>query len=186
MKNRNIIIISLLVVGVALFGYVQGVLIPQMAQKEQQYESDQQDPLTHHIESVWEYKHKYMGNASNLMNLFYALPLSDLDRTYQLFPDQLTAEINYKVSADSVEKDRLESALLYNATVAFSLIENLEAIHFNFEEVSYRTTRTGIEAWYGVNLTGLAESDEWDQLVQINLADREYVEKGMTAAFSTE
>lgn len=93
-----------------------------------------------------------MGNASNLANLFSSLPLSNTDRSYQLYPDTLTAEVNYKETVMNIGEEKVNKAFIYNATAAVALIDNLDAIHFDFAGESYKVIRSDVEEWYGVEL----------------------------------
>lgn len=176
MKARNKFILGLIVVGIALFGIVQGIIIPRIAQNEQQYAAAQQDPLTHDFENTLKYKNQYMGNAGNVTNLFRSLPLNNVDRSFQLYPDTYTVEINYKESIGDIGEDQVGRALIYNATAAFALIDNLEAIHFHFiNGASAKVLRSDVERWYGVKAAALAEQGNWRNRVQSKLDDEEYV-----------
>ncbi|OBR66620.1 hypothetical protein A7K91_07130 [Paenibacillus oryzae] len=175
MKARNKIIVVLLIFGVALFGVIQGVVLPQMEQKKKQYEAEQQNPLTHDINNVLSFKNNYMGNSSNFINLFYSLPLNHVDMSFQLYPDELAVDVNYKETVGSLGENEVAQALIYNATAAFALIENLEVINFNFTGMSYHVSRTDVETWYGVKLPSLLDQDVWKKSVQSKLYDSEYV-----------
>jgi hypothetical protein len=177
MKTRNRIIIILMVIGITFFGIVQGIVIPRNAHNKQQYISEQKDPLTHDFNSVIKYKNKYMGNASNLGNLFHTLPLNDIGMSFELFPNSLTLELNYKENVLNIGESRVNKALIYNSTAAFALIDNLEAINFNFTGASYKVSRSETEKLYGVKLSTLTEKDVWKKEVQSKLSDNEYVQK---------
>ncbi|GGH18359.1 DUF4825 domain-containing protein [Paenibacillus segetis] len=175
MKTRNTIIIILLMLGIGLFTVVQGWIIPQQEQDKQRYIMEQQSPLTHDIGSVLKFKSKYMGDFSNFDNLISSLPLNRVDRSYQLYPEQLTAQINYEETVLGIGQERVELGLIYNATAAFALIDNLEGINFNFMDVDYQVKRQDVENWYGTTLSALLVEDTWGAKVQEKLADDEYV-----------
>ncbi|MBE5397251.1 hypothetical protein HT747_19120 [Brevibacillus borstelensis] len=98
MKSKNIWIVMLFLVGAISLTMVEGYLKPEAEAKEEQYRMEQRNPLTHDFENVLPYKHKYMGDAGNLGNLNYHLPLSDIPKTFQLFPEA------YALSRAAVEK----------------------------------------------------------------------------------
>ena len=173
--NRNKLIIGLIVAGIVLLGVVQGIIMPQMEQNRQQYLAEQQDPLTHDFGAVLQFKHPYMGNASNLANLFNRLPLNGIEKTFQLFPEILTAEVNYKETVWGIGEVKVDRAMIYNATAAFALIDNLEELNINFTGSSYKVLRSDTQQWYGVELATLAEEDVWAGTLQDKLADEEYV-----------
>ena len=175
MKARNTIIIILLVFGIGLFTVVQGWIIPQKEQNEQRYIAEQQDPHTHDIGNIYKFKNKYMGDFSNFSNLIDSLPLNNIERTYQLYPDELTAQINYQNTFTSIIEKQAQQALIYNATAAFALIDNLEGINFNFMDVDYQVKRQDVENWYGTTWSTLLVEETWRTKVQEKLADDEYV-----------
>lgn len=76
MAARNKVIVALAMVGVLLLVYIQGVLIPNKLERERRYELEQQSPLTHDVSTILPYKSQYMGDASNLTNLYAHLPLN--------------------------------------------------------------------------------------------------------------
>lgn len=179
MKTRNWVIICLMIVGVVVFGIVQGSVIPHITQEKQQYISEQKDPLTHDIGGILKYKSRYMGNASNIANLFYSLPLSNLEMSFQLRPEILKLEVNYKgdIPFRTISEDKVKQSFIYNATAAFSLIDNLEAIQFKIDGTSYNVVRSHVEQWYGVKLATLTEADTWASLVQSKLNDSKYLQE---------
>lgn len=175
MKTRNMIIMVLLVLGIGLFAVVQGWIIPQKEQNEQRYITEQQDPRTHDIGNVLKFKSKYMGDFSNFDHLISSLPLNHIERTYQLYSDQLTAQINYKDTVSGIGRTKVERGLIYNATAAFALIDNLNTINFDFMDLDYQVTRQDVESWYGVTVSTLLDEDTWRTKVQEQLDDEEYV-----------
>ncbi|MHA0856424.1 DUF4825 domain-containing protein [Paenibacillus sp. CMAA1364] len=183
MKNRNFIIVGLLLLGIIISVLVYGVINPRLAKNEEQYAQDQQDPLTHDVTSILKYRNKYMGNATNNIHLMGSLPLANIDRTFQQFPDTFTFEVHFKENILAIDKGHLEKSLIYNASAAFSLIDNLDEIHFIFMEDSYSVTRSAVAQWYNVDLSTLTDEHTWKQLVQSKLSDESYVADAMRTVF---
>lgn len=178
MKIRNNIIIATAAIGILLTILVQGYVIPANNQKKLQYAINQQNPETHDLKSIIKYKNKYMGNMSNLSNLFYNLPLGNGGITFQLFPDRLAADINYKESENSINREdnyRSLRTVIYNSTAAFALIDNLQEIHMSFAGSSYIITRKDLEKWYGTKVQGLLDENVWKSAVQSRLKDDSYI-----------
>lgn len=166
MKTRHFIIIILAVIGLIGYGVMQGIILPQQELKQQRYEAAQRDPATHDVASILPYKSKYMGDASNIGNLFQHLPLAEVQATFELQSDVLLAQINYKVESTSLDPVFLEKSLFYNSVAAFALIDNLETLVYHFEDVDYRTERVDVEQMYGDNLSELLTSVLWKEKVQ--------------------
>lgn len=185
MKNRNRVIVGLLLAGMLLFALIQFVWIPRSNAEREKYIAAQQDPITHDLSRILPYQNKYMGNASNDANLFANLPLSDVGMDYQLFSDRLELAVNYKGAVGSVGEERVKRSLLYNSTAAFALIGNLKAIDYNFSGASYRVERADVEALYS-DFSHILDPENWKNSVQKNLSDRSYVEHAFSKAVQTQ
>ena len=116
-----------------------------------------------------------MGDFSNLANLFRTLPLNNIERYYELLPDKLIVQVNYKESIENISEEEVIKALLYNSTASFALIDNLEGINYSLEGTTYRILRSDVEKWYGHGLPELLKKDGWKSKVQNMLLDNEYV-----------
>lgn len=186
MKRRNILIIVLLLCGLGALALVEGYIKPHLRTEKERYLAEQQEPLTHDFDRLLEFKRPYMGDASNLANLNAALPLSDIQRTFELFPESLTAEINYQCFPATVEGELFRRALVYNATANFVLIANLETLVLNFGGESLTISRPAVERWYGVELVSLQQEEKWAEQVQRPLASQGYVDAFIEESFVVE
>lgn len=186
MKTRNKIIIFLLIIGIVSFAFVNGVIIPKINANKQQYIAEQQNPSAHDLESILKFKNKYMGDAPNMINLFHSLPLSNVGTTFQMFPDQLTTDVNYQETVANIGTLEVKKALIYNATAAFALISNLESLNFKFSDSSsYKVNRDEVEKWYGEKTASLLSDKTWKEKVQTKLDDNQYVETCFKALFTS-
>jgi hypothetical protein len=185
MKNRNRIIICLLVIGIALFATMQFIIIPHNNAKRNKYLAAQQEPATHDLSSIIKYKNKYMGNASNDGNLFYHLPLSNIEMNFELFPDNFELEVNYKDTVLNIGEEKVKSSLIYNSTAAFALIDNLKVIDYNFSGASYQVKKVDIESLYS-NFSNILEKENWSNYVQSKMNDHQYVEDTFLRVIKTK
>lgn len=176
MKKINLIIIILILAGMIGTTYVEAYVKPQMNKDKEQYAENQQDPEKHDFKAIIKYSNKYMGNASNIINLNYNLPLGNIQKTFQLVPDKLTVEINYEKDSSKIDQKTLSEALIYNSTANFVLIDNLQVIKFNFKEASYTISRDSVENWYDVKLSNLKNEAAWEKNVQNKLNNESYVD----------
>ncbi len=175
MKKRNILIVALLLLGLGALALVEGYIKPEMRRKEGLYLAAQGEPLTHDFGRLLEFRSSYMGDISNLANLNANLPLGEFPRTFELYPEDFTAEINYQGSPAALEAGLFNRALVYNATANFTLIGNLETLILNFEGIAYTISRSAVENWYGVDLASLQDGEKWAEKVQRPLSDGAYV-----------
>ncbi|UWG95829.1 DUF4825 domain-containing protein [Dehalobacter sp. DCM] len=176
MKVRNRVIVILLAIAVILFGVVQFGIIPHNEAEKEKYNLEQLDPRTHDFSNIVKYKSDYMGDSSNIINLFYNLPLSDLGLRFELFPDTLTLEVDYQSEGKSKGEEIIRSALLYNAMAAFTLIGNLEQINFVFLDESYQAKRSEFRKEFG-SFADVINPDQWNQGVQDKLKDKVYTQQ---------
>lgn len=173
MRRLTRTLLALLTVAIALFLYMELSYIPEQEAQRERYAAEQLDPLTHHVEAVLPYRHKYMGNASNLFQLFGHLPLQDLRHTFQLYPEELTAELIYEAPATEVEQVAMQRSLIYTSVAAFALIDNLEQIRYRFPDHVYTVDRPTAEDRYGP-LEPLLDPERWHSEVQAPLRDEAY------------
>ncbi|GAB6926737.1 hypothetical protein JCM10914A_07200 [Paenibacillus sp. JCM 10914] len=181
MKKRNGLIILLLILGIVGMIYVEGYLKPKAHEETLQYELEQNDPATHDIRRSLKYANQYMGNAGNLSNLNISLPWHDLRRTFQLYPDELTAEIRYQAVAYEQDRQKLKQFLAYNSTANFVMIDNLELLVLEFEDLSFTIQRKDVAAWFidqsGHNLIDLQHPETWHSEVQTRVQQEEYAQQ---------
>jgi hypothetical protein len=94
-------------------------------------------------------------------------------------------EVNYKDTVANIGEEKVKSALLYNSTAAFALIDNLKGIDYNFSGTSYQVNRAGIESLYP-DFKNILEKDTWSSLVQNKLNDNHYVEDAFQRVMKTK
>lgn len=128
MKAKNLWLVCLCMIGLMGLVVVKGVINPKLAADQRRYEAEQNSPLTHDFTAVTKYQNAYMGNFSNLSHLNQNLPLHEQLDGYQLFPETLTAQINYSLNTNEMDAVQLDRILVYNALANFVLIDNLEQI----------------------------------------------------------
>jgi len=172
MKTRNEIIIALALIGVVLFS-VMLMFRNQQSAKEESYNQAQQEVTTHDLQSILPYKNRYMGNASNNINLFYNLPLSDFNKDFSQNPNTFTLEINFKGKSTDIEDTRMKKEIIYSSVSAFALIGNLQTLKYNYMDKTYLVKRSNIENQYG-NLQNMLNESSWHTM-QEKLKDNNYI-----------
>jgi hypothetical protein len=196
MKNRNKLILGLLFIGVISFS-IMLFIISQNNTKKKQYINAQFQAETSDVNYILPYKNKYMGNSSNVSNLFYHLPLSGSRMKFELFPDTFTVKINFEDTVRVVGKTNLKDtphamegivevvdkfyktnvykSLIYNSTAAFALIDNLEALIYHFSDITYRVNRSDVVALYS-DFDNILNETNWKEYVQTPLKNDKYIE----------
>jgi len=149
-----------LVVGIALVLLLGVVYVLTNNQKQvDQEDLEQLTVESHNFKKVLAYENDYMGNNSNITNLFNNLPLSDRRGIVELNSDTYTFIVHYNTSGD-------EKSVIYNATAAFVLIKNLDVIDMRFSDQSYVITRKNVEEWFEDDLNSLIDPAVFKEKVQ--------------------
>lgn len=182
MNGRNKAILLLLVIGGFLYAVIQGIVIPANEEKAVQYVREQQEPWSHDLKSVLPYKHQYMGNAGNLINLFVHLPLNQLEHTFELESDRFTVHLHYKESAAEIGMKELKGKLLYNSLAAFALIDNLQVVQYHFTDTILTARRADVERVFPGPLAELLKEEGWQE-VQKKWTDEEFLQKSVETVF---
>lgn len=204
MKTREKLIMALLTCGIIIFCYINFIVIPKTNIAGIKYGLEQMDAATHDLNYILKYKHKYMGNASNLINLYRHLPLNIDKTTFQLFSDDLTLQVQYKdkvevIGAQSLTdrenipegtpkqkqaaiQNEVHKSLLYNSTAAFALIDNLEYVEYKFLDVTYQVSRADTEKLYN-DFNKLLMQPAWKEQVQQPLSNSTYVSETFQSLF---
>lgn len=194
MKKEKTIFL-LLAIFVVCFAATIIFVVPRLMKSTDQHSVEQMNPLTHKIESVLEYKNAYMGNASNLFNLYYNLPLATSKKTFELISQELTLNINFADSIIDVGKQNMsgrsysadgtadalntlyqyevKKSMIYDSTTAFALIENLQKIKYNFKDGSFEINRSDINNFWKNDLKNYLDNDNWTKLIESKLASEE-------------
>ena len=177
MTKKSKIIIGLLSVAAVLFCLIQFWIIPANQAKREAYAQNQTDALTHDITSIEDYKSPYIGNASNVGNLFWNLPLNNVDMKFEIDSETCTLTVNYLDTVWNIGEDKVQRDLIYNTVAAMAAIDNLSGITYNFSGDSYSFERTQIEDVFGTPLSNLLEQEKWRNDVQDKLKDTDFVEQ---------
>ncbi|MEK3773872.1 DUF4825 domain-containing protein [Paenibacillus sp. FSL K6-4396] len=171
MRGKNIWIIALVVLGVVGLVYVEGVVNPGIEAKQDRYEAEQQNPLTHDFAALAKYRSPYMGDNSNLSHLNQALPLRERLNGYQLYPETFTAQVNYSLNTHEMDAEELERILVYNAVANFVMIDNLEQVVYQLENTSHTLRSEAAQQWTGTELKELQNPELWNSIVRDKLVE---------------
>ncbi len=166
-------IVGLFITGLLLFGWVELYYIPKSEAKFEREQAEQLAPETHDFGKVLSYEHKFMGNAGNNINLMNNLPLADIPRTFAQDPETFRFQLNYEQSVEDIGKEKVEKAILYNATAMFALIENMETIVFHFTDASYTVTRERVKDWFGEDVLTFKDEQKFEEKVQRPIVQKE-------------
>lgn len=148
------------IIGIVLMLLIGVIFVLNGNQKQVQEDEMQQLSVnTHDFQKVLAYENDFMGNASNMNNLFNNLPLSNYKGTIELDSESFIFTVNYDTVGD-------DQAVIYNATAAFVLVKNLEVMEMRFTNRSYVITRENVETWFGSNLEQLTDPAGFKEKVQ--------------------
>lgn len=180
------VIIGLLIVGVLLFGWFQFYYIPKMDAADEQELQGQLDPETHQFSWILKYENSYMGSAGNTINLINSLPMSEIPKKFQQDPEEFRFTVNYEVAFREIGKERVERAILYNATAVFALIKNMEIIEFDFPDQTFTVTRERVNDWFGEDLSTFKDVKVFKEKVQQPIINGNHLDKWFDAYIGGE
>lgn len=101
------------------------------------------------IDSIINYKSRYVGDNSNVGALINNLPLSEYGYVFEIDLVNLALTIDYHITSWYINENYyLEKSLLYNGISIFYLIDNVEIIKFNFSGKTYEINRSDVEKYY--------------------------------------
>lgn len=177
MTKKSKLIICLLAVAVILFCVIQFWAIPAIQNRQEKYASNQTDALTHDISVIEDFRHSYIGDASNTANLFHALPLSNVSKKFEIDSDACTLTVYYLDTVWNIGKEKVQRDLIYNSVAAMAAIDNLSGITYEFSGDSYSFDREQLEDIFGSPLSNLLQKDKWIRDVQNKLSSREFCQQ---------
>lgn len=178
-QQRNRVIILLAVTALLLTAVVYAYIIPAQDAHTEAYHKAQTDPLTHDLDSILLYKSDYMGDAPNLSQLLYHLPLADVPISLELDSEQLWVQVHYEVLSSDYGEEKLHQALVYNAVAIFSLIHNVNGVEFSFSDVTYRVARMDLMRNWDISSEELLDPKTWKNQLQAQLNRPEFLQSCM-------
>lgn len=155
--------ILVVLIGVPLFIWIQFFEVPKKVEIGEA--KIQQDPITHKFEEVTSFEDPYMGDNSNMNNLFQELPLNNQKGSLEMDSETFSLIVDYEITAAELEH-KAEQVVIYNTTAAFTLIGNLQIVELRFEDKSFAVTRENVEQWFGTTLIDFKEPEVFKEKVQ--------------------
>lgn len=177
MNKKSKVIICLLIIAAILFCIIQFGIIPANREKQAEYARNQTDALTHDITSIEDYKNPYVGNANNVSNLFYSLPLNNVSMKFEINSETCALTVNYLDTVWNIGEEKVQRDLIYNSVAAMAAIDNLSGVTYNFSGESYSFSRKQIEEVFGSPLSELLEQEKWSKEVQNKLNSTDFIKE---------
>lgn len=115
-----------------------------------------------------DYKSPYIGDASNIGNLFWNLPLNNVDMKFEINSETCALTVNYLDTVWNIGEEKVQCDLVYNSVAAMAAIDNLSGITYNFSGESYSFSRKQIEEVFGSPLSELLEQEKWNKRYKTN------------------
>lgn len=173
MNEQNKFFLFFIALALVCFCIVKFLIIPQ--EQPTAITGGQDDALTHDITAVLEYKSPYLGDNSNTVNLFYHLPLNNIATRFEIDGDNRALTVNYLDTVENIGEDKVKRDLIYNATAAMALIDNLDEITFYFSGDTYIFNRDTLKSAFDTDLSALLGQEIWNECVRDKLNDPAFV-----------
>lgn len=133
------------------------------------------------IDNIINYKSKYIGDNTNIINLVYNLPLSEYKPVFEINSENNELTINYQITYWYIDNDYLKQSLVYNSVSLFLLIDNLNSIKYNFTGYDYYITRTDIEEY--TNYNKITNKDKFNKYLESKINDLEFINNEFNKLF---
>lgn len=149
--------------------------------------------LGYNEEELFKYKSKYIGDASNIINLLSQLEFGSLRQEVSLHTsnEPYGVTVNYDLTNIIMGADEIELALYNNALVMFVLIENLDNIYFkatnDIGEQKYEFSRNEVQRSFSNSLLEYSKDIEsfkefLETEVTVGVKKAEQIEKAVSDA----
>lgn len=157
-KNRRR---TTMIIGVLCVAVLSGILLTNGLTKSDSTNKKENGSVSvngYNADDLFKFKSAYVGDNVNVVNLLNSLPFGNLRREVSLktssVPYRISAKYDFGVSGLSIEA--IEAAFRKNATVIFSLIDNVDEVSFEYdyanEKRNYQCTREQIQKSYNKDL----------------------------------
>lgn len=129
------------------------------------------------LASLTEFQSPYIGDAANVSQLFYRLPLGDFAMQFSIDDEACMLTVAYEDPGRDYDDVNLKRNLAFNAVAAMALIDNLACVKYDFPSKSYTVLRETPESLLGAPLSNLLTSEEWQKKVAEPLREDAFVAK---------
>lgn len=177
MSKKNKIIVKLVAVAAVLFCIIQFGIIPANQNKQAEYAKNQTDAQTHDISAIKDFKSPYVGDANNVRDLFYALPLNQVSMKFQINSEEGTVTVNYLDTIWNIGEEKVHRDLVYNSLAAMASIDNLTMITYEFSGDKFSFKRGQFETIFGAPLAELLDNDIWNEKVQNQMNTIDFIKQ---------
>ncbi len=175
--NRRKIIIAVMTFAAVVICVIRIGIVPANQSKQAKYGQTQTDSLTHDIAVIRDLHVTYVGDISNVIQLFNMLPLNNIPMMFQIDPDNCALTVNYLDTVWNVGEEKVERDLIYNSVAAMAVIDNLTAISYEFSGAAYSFERKEMENVFSSPLCNMLKEDDWNEMVQAKLYSSDFVEQ---------
>ncbi len=175
MNKKDKLIVILISAAAVLFLVIQFVILPANEKKQNDYAIRQTDSQTHDHTVIKNYKSPYIGDAANISQLFYALPLNDIPMKFEIDSENCTLTVYYLETVWNIGEQKVLRDLIYNTAAAMAAVDNLAAVTYEFSGKQYSYTREQMELILGTPLSALLTEDLWEEKLQDKLSSDDFV-----------
>lgn len=144
--------------------------------------SSNSDGSNNSNEDIFQYKGSVIGDNSAVGNIIGQLRHSEEfhEVSLETKTEPYGMTVKYEdMDATMIEKEYKETTI-HNATFLFALIDNAEWTAFDFEDGTYKITKSELQDWYGKDLNEFTNEKELKSFVQERLEDEDKVNQLFT------
>jgi len=123
---------------------------------------------------IFQYKDSFVGDNSAVGNITNQLPGAEHLKNFELKTKEEPYGIILNYDWTESEQQYKES-VINNATILFTLIQNVDWITFNSDILEYTIRKETIQEWYGKKLSEVQNEEELTEMIQKHLENENIV-----------
>ena len=125
-------------------------------------------------ENLFKFKDSFVGDNSAVGNIVNQLQGAKHFKGFELKTKEKPYGIILNYDWSDLEQNYKKTAV-FNATFLFTLVQNLEWVHFNFANQEYKITKENLQNWYGEDFSEFKNEDDLKALTQKHLENEDKV-----------
>lgn len=123
---------------------------------------------------IFQYKDSFVGDNSAVGNITNQLPGAEHLKNFELKTKEEPYGIILNYDWTESEQQYKES-VINNATILFTLIQNVDWITFNSDILEFTIRKETIQEWYGEKLSEVQNEEELTEMIQKHLENENKV-----------
>ena len=136
-------------------------------------------PTSHSMQKgidLEDFADSYMGDNSQVINLYSELPLHEVAKTFEIDGHTKTITVDFKEEPANVSDRQLQADFVISSIAYFACFTNLEQINYQLPSRQVKFDRATSEAILGDDLSRLVNQETWAKEVQEKISSQKFIQ----------